>query len=106
MTPAASGRTVHASRPANANRIQPARPTISRPWTFASDRSFSVVVLVLVTVVAGIVVLVPGEIDFIEHHRGVLRPRLHHCFNRALGQAAARHLGADDKGDSRHERRE
>src|SRR5437868_3074066 len=79
----AAGASVHGSRPPNANSSQPIVTAID-PAAIrsraASDRRFGVVVLVLVAVVAGVIVLVPREVDLVQDDRRIAWTRLHHGF--------------------------
>src|SRR5262245_56718354 len=64
---AAIGYAAPSISPARMKRVMPSNVS-SRPMPAgASDRGFGVVVLVLVAVVARIVVLVPREVDLVEH---------------------------------------
>src|SRR6516164_2662599 len=90
-------------------RMISVRPTnASRPTRAAGrlGRGFGVIVLVLVSVVARIVVLVSREVDLVEDDGREPRRGGHDRLERALGEPAARHFGADDEGDPVDERRE
>src|ERR1700704_4330826 len=96
--PAMRGMVVQSSRPANAKSVQAVRATSNRAW--ALDRCARVVVLVLVPVVPRIVVLVAGEIDFVEHDRDRSGIGPQEGFEGALRETPSGHLGADHVHDS------
>src|SRR5882672_9159276 len=75
---AASGQAIQSYSPAKRNSVRPRNASsATRPRRPAgrSDRSFGVVVLVLMPVVARIVVLVAGEVDLVQDDDSRLRRR-------------------------------
>src|SRR3954471_10873048 len=89
---AASGCGRPSTSPARMKRVIPRNASRATRPAGRSDRGFGVVVLVLMPVVARIVVLVTGEVDLVEDDGGESRRRGHDRLERALGEAAPRHL--------------
>src|SRR3979411_1680527 len=96
---AASRYAIQSYPPANANSVMPRRPAITPEPAKRSDRGFGVVILVLVAAGALIVVLVSREVDLVQHDGGEPRVCRHDGIERALGEAAPRHLRADHESD-------
>src|SRR5207244_11673622 len=100
------GYAMPSTSPARMKRVRPRNASRATAPAGRSDRSFGVVVLVLMAVVARIVVLVARGVDLVEDDGGKSRRRGHDRFERALGEPAARHLSADDERHAVDERRE
>src|SRR6266516_860063 len=81
-TPTQSGTIVQRYAPAKAKRVQPIKRRGVRAAAELSERRFGVVVLVLMAVIPRIVVLILGEIDFVQNGAGVARPALQHRIDR------------------------